>query len=48
MTISEIEDIKEAVLRLAEIVDALAWRISSGEERENINIVAEIRKILDT
>ena len=39
--------VKEAVLRLAEIVEGIAWRVSSEEERKNLYIVPEIRKILE-
>lgn len=44
----DIEALKEAILRLAEVVDSLAWRIASEEERKHLDILDEIRRILDT
>lgn len=44
----EIKKIKEAILRLVAIVDGIAWRGSSDEERKaGINVVEEIRGILE-
>lgn len=42
----EIKKNKEAILRLAAILDGVAWRTSSPVERAGLNIVAEIRAIL--
>lgn len=36
---------REAILKLAEYVDSLVWRVSKG--KEDIDIVGEIRDILD-
>jgi len=43
----EIKKLKEAILHLANVVDCVTWRTSSGEEREGLNIVAEIRAIME-
>lgn len=45
--VSDIDNVKEAVLRLAKIVEDLAWRVSTEEERKSLYIVPEIRKILE-
>lgn len=42
----EIKKIKEAIMSLAAIVDGIAWRTSSEEERKGINVVAEIKEKL--
>jgi len=42
----DIKKNKEAILQLATILDGVAWRTSTHEERAGLNIVAEIRAIL--
>lgn len=42
----EIKKIKEALLHLTTILDGVAWRTSTHEERAGLNILAEIRTIL--
>ena len=44
---SEVDNIKKALLLLAAYVYSIAWRTASEEERANINILVNIRKILD-
>jgi len=46
--IERIKELKEAVKRLADYVDSLAWRVGSPEERDaGITIAGEIRKLLE-
>jgi len=42
----KIKKLEEALLRLAAVVDGVAWRTSSPEERAGFDIRAEIRAIL--
>ena len=43
----KIKENKEAILHLATILDGIAWRTSTHEERAGLNILAEIRAILE-
>lgn len=42
----EIIKIKKAMKNLAAIVDAMAWRISTNEERKRITILDDLKKEL--
>lgn len=43
----EIKKLKEAILRLAAVLDGIAWRASSEEERRGLDVGAEIRAIFE-
>lgn len=43
----EIKKLKEAILHLAAVIDGVAWRTSSEEERRGLDIRAEIRTTLE-
>lgn len=43
-----LEPLEQAVLRLAELLDGIAWRVATEEERKaGVKILEEIREILD-
>jgi len=42
----KIEKLKKALVLLAKYVDSIGWRVTSGEDREHLRILEEIREIL--
>ena len=45
---TDIEQLKKAVLELAKYVDAVTWRVATKQEKQmNVSIVKEVRAILE-